>query len=139
MTPAPEGQHRADRDWTHWVAFAITGLLAYAIDTITTKLLIAAGWSPFIARLGGISIAMVAAWLLHRRFTFRMSSPPSLREFGAFIAVAWLASAVNYLVFSLLLVRWPDIEPALAIALAAGIAMIVSYTGYARATFSRRP
>jgi putative flippase GtrA len=124
------------RSWTHWAGFIGTGFVAYTIDTVMTKLLISfAAWSPYLARLVGIAVAMVAAWRLHRRFTFRMTTPPSLAEFGNFATVAWLASALNYAVFSLLMLMRPETEPALAIALAAGVAMVFSYIGYARATF----
>jgi len=39
---------------------------------------------PFLARLVAIAVATVAAWLMHRTFSFPVKSPPRFAEFTAF-------------------------------------------------------
>jgi putative flippase GtrA len=73
----PGGQHPVQ----HGLAFLFSGCLAFIIDASLTKALIAlVGMHPILARLIAISIAMFVGWLAHRRFTFRLTTPPRFAE-----------------------------------------------------------
>ncbi len=72
---APGGQHPVK----HGLGFLFSGGLAFLIDASILTVLTLLGMHPIVARLFAISIAMVAGWLAHRRFTFRLSTPPRLR------------------------------------------------------------
>ncbi len=89
---------RADtRSLRHWGGFVFSGGVAFLIDAgITTGLVRFARLDPYSARFIAILIAMVAAWLMHRRITFDVAGPPSVKEFLRFAAVAWTANALNY-------------------------------------------
>jgi len=67
----------------HYAGFLASGSVAFLIDaSVTTLLIHFAGFDPFTARIAGVLVAMVAAWLMHRRFTFNVSAPPrSTRQF----------------------------------------------------------
>ncbi len=114
--------------WRHLVGFAGAGLLAFCVDAgvlaIGTRVL---AFDALVVRLIGVALAMVVAWWCHRRWTFAVHSRASVREFGRFVGVAWVPSAVNYAVFGLTLHVWPQVWPQLALILATAIATIVSY------------
>ena len=111
-TAAPGAQHPV----RHGLAFLFSGGLAFLIDAIILKLLTAVfGIHPILARLVAISIAMVAGWLSHRRFTFGLTAPPSFPEFVRYAAVQWTVAAINYGIFVGIVLLRPAIEPLYAL------------------------
>jgi putative flippase GtrA len=129
-------QERLPARWGHYGGFLVAGTLAFLTDAAVLEGLTRfAELSPFLARLFSISVAMVVAWLLHRKITFAVSAPPSLPEFLQFAAVVWTAQAVNYLVFCGVLIAVPGTTPFVALVLACLVAMFVSYTGYRYGVF----
>jgi len=130
---------RLPTQWEHYAGFLFSGSLAFLIDaSILEALTRIAGLSPFVARLVSISIAMVAAWLLHRTVTFAVRVPPSFTEFLQFAAVVWSAQLINYLIFCAVLIAVPGTAPFVALVLACLVAMFVSYTGYRFGVFRNR-
>ena len=88
-----------------------------------------------------MSFAHMAGWLSHRRFTFRLTTPPTLAEFVRYIGVQSTVSLLNYGIFVLVLVLRPSTEPLLALFISSGVAMFFSYFGIRFAAFrhGRRP
>ena len=124
--------------WRHYGGFITAGLIALGTDALVLTLLTSGfGLSPFIARLVSISIAMFASWLINRTLTFAMNTPPTFAEFGRFAVVSWLAQAVNYTVFALILLSRPETLPVVALIAASLIAMFVSYAGFRFGVFHR--
>lgn len=131
-TAAPGGQHPV----RHGLAFLLSGSLAFLTDASILKLLTAVfGMHPILARLFAISIAIIVGWLAHRRFTFRIAAPSSIREFLRYAAVQWTAAALNYGIFVLIVLIWPAIEPLIALFVSSGIVMFYSYVGMRFAAF----
>jgi putative flippase GtrA len=132
---APAGQ----TPLRHALAFAISGVVALAVDGLVLKLLtVLAGLHPIAARVIAICLAMVAGWLMHRTFTFRSTTSPSVAEFMRYAGVAWTAAAVNYAVFAVILLARPATEPLVALVVASAAAMVFAYLGMRFAAF-RRP
>ena len=132
---APGGQHPLQ----HGLAFLLSGCLAFTIDASITKTLIAlAGMHPIPARLIAISIAMFVGWLAHRRFTFRLTTPPSFAEFLRYAALQWSVAAINYGIFVVIVLVRPTIEPLVAVFISSLVAMVFSYLGMRFAAF-RQP
>ncbi len=130
------GRFDLSRVARHGAGFLISGTIAFCIDAIVLQLLTSLlGLDPIVARLGSISVAMIAAWLSHRRLTFALSTPPTLAEFLRYAGVAWFSAAVNYAVFVVLMLMWEDLHPVLGVAIAAIVAMFVSYVGMRFAAF----
>jgi putative flippase GtrA len=128
------------RSLRHWGGFIVSGLTAAAIDAlITSGLVHSAGLDPFSARVAGILVAMIAAWLLHRRLTFAMKSAPNWREFMRFAAVAWSANLLNYIIYSAILILRPGTLPVIAIVVATAIAAVFSYLGFRLGVFREPP
>jgi putative flippase GtrA len=131
-TAAPGAQHPV----RHGLAFLFSGGLAFLTDAIILKLLTAVfGIHPILARLVAISIAMVAGWLSHRRFTFRLTAPPSFPEFVRYATVQWTVAAINYGIFVVIVVLRPAIEPLYALFFSSLIAMVFAYLGMRFAAF----
>jgi len=122
----------------HYGGFVMAGLLALTTDGLILEGLRGFGWHPLLARPFAIAIAMVVSWLVNRRITFAMSSPPSLGEYARFAAVSWSAQFVNYLAFATILVARPATHPLVALVLASLMAMFVSYFGFRYGVFSHR-
>lgn len=134
--------------WRHYGGFLAGGVLAFLTDITVLHLLVDdVGISPFVARVFSIAVAMVVSWLMHRTFTFEAARPPSLKEFGNFAAVAWSAQAVNYLVYSGVLItfaHWavgmspvPISDKTFAALCGSAVAMVFSYSGFRFGVFTR--
>jgi putative flippase GtrA len=74
---------------------------------------------------------------MHRRVTFNVSAPRSLAEFLRFASVALTANALNFAVYSLLLIGWPKLNYLIAIVIATAIATAFSYAGFRFGVFRR--
>jgi putative flippase GtrA len=125
-TAAPGAQHPL----RHGLAFLFSGSLAFLVDAGILKLLIAAlGLHPILARVISLSCAHVAGWLSHRRFTFRLRTPPTLMEFLRYAGVQSTVAVVNYAIYVAVLLVRPGTEPLIALFVSSGLAMFISYLG----------
>lgn len=132
-TAAPGAQHPV----RHGLAFLFSGSLAFVIDWGVLEFLMAVfGIHPILARIVSLSCAHVAGWLSHRRFTFRLTTPPTLAEFLRYAAVQSTVSLIiNYGIFVLVVLLWPGIRPLFALVISSGVAMFFSYFGIRFAAF----
>ena len=132
---APGAQHPI----RHGLAFLVSGGTAFIVDALVLKLLTSVlGLHPIVARLAAIALAMVAGWLMHRTFTFRVTARPSLPEFLRYAGVAWTAAAVNYGLFVVIVLAYPAIEPLVALVISSVVAMVFAYLGLRFAAFRQR-
>lgn len=140
---APRPMHRdprpMHRDPRHWIGFVFSGGLAFLVDALVLALLNRGlGINPFLARFVAIWCAMIVAWQSHRRLTFAVRHGSSLKEFASYAAVAWVSAAVNYAIYSAVLLLRPATDPLVALVVASAAAMVVSYLGMRFGVF-RRP
>lgn len=123
----------------HVAAFLTSGAIAFASDaivlTVLTELL---GIDPYLARIAAISLAMVAGWLSHRRWTFRATTPPSVPEFLRYAGVAWGVALLNYAVYVAILLSTDQFPPLGAMTVSSLVAMFASYAGMRFAVFRPR-
>jgi putative flippase GtrA len=131
--PPPRGVAR------HGAGFVVAGLAAtgtdLAVTSLTTRVL---GLPPEVGRLVAIAVAIVVGWLAHRRLTFAVATPPTVAEFGRYVAVAWVAAAVNYTLYVLVLAVVPATPPEAALIVASAGAMAASYLGMRFGVFRSR-
>jgi putative flippase GtrA len=131
-TAAPGAQHPV----RHGLAFLFSGSLAFLIDAAILKFLTAVfGLHPILARIVAIFFAQAAGWLSHRRFTFRLTTPPTLAEFLRYAGVQWTVALINYGIFVAIVLLRPGIEPLLALFVSSGVAMVFAYLGMRFAAF----
>ena len=115
----------------HMLGFLVSGGAAFATDAAVLEgLLHATPWPALLCRLIAIPCAMVVGWRMHRRFTFAVTTPGTLREFLSFATVGWSAAAVNYGVFAAVLLLIPTALPFIALVASSAVAMVYSYLGY---------
>jgi putative flippase GtrA len=114
----------------HWLAFLLSGGIAFTIDAVVLKgLTLLLGLHPVAARLFAISVAMLAGWLAHRTFTFALRVPPSLAEFLRYLLVGWTVAAINYGLFASIVLIWPETEPLAALLVSSLAATVFAYLG----------
>jgi putative flippase GtrA len=123
----------------HGLRFIVSGGVAFAVDAaVLSGLNSGLGMPPIPARAAAIALAMVAAWLMHRTFSFAVAAPPSVPEFLRFAGVAWTAAAINYGGFVLIMVFNPRLAPLAAMIFSSAVAMVFSYLGMRFAAFRDR-
>jgi putative flippase GtrA len=123
------------RSLRHWGGFLLSGGTAFLVDAGVTTVGVHAGLNRFAARLVGIALAMVVAWLMHRRVTFNVSAARSWSEFLRFAVVALSANALNFAVYSLLLLLFPAVHFLVALVIATAVATAFSYIGFRLGVF----
>jgi putative flippase GtrA len=125
-TAAPGAQHPLQ----HALGFLFSGGLAFCVDAGVLELLVTGfGVHKLTARIASLSLAHVAGWLSHRRFTFRLTTPPTWREFQRYAGVQYAIALLNYGIYSLIVLLRPDIWTLYALAVSSGVAMFFSYFG----------
>jgi putative flippase GtrA len=125
-TAAPGAQHPV----RHGLGFLLSGSIAFSVDAGVLELLVTGfGVHKLTARIVSISFAHVAGWLAHRRFTFRLSTPPTWREFLRYAGVQYTVALLNYGIYALIVLLKPDIKPFYALVASSGVAMFFSYFG----------
>lgn len=121
----------------HWLGFIASGLIALTVDATVLEIGVRLfALDPLVARLGAISTAMVAGWLAHRRLTFAVTVPATLRELARYVAAAWTTAAVNYGVFAAMLLLWPETLRLAALVVSSAVAMFFSYVAMRYAVFT---
>lgn len=120
------------------VRFGIVGTIGFVIDaTVLWLLLATTPLGPFIARAIAIVVALVATWYLNRSFTFGASRRSLAVEGFRYGSVGVTSAVVNYLIYTLLLLSLPILQPLAALVLASIAAMAFSFFGYSRFVFRR--
>jgi putative flippase GtrA len=120
------------------IRFSLVGGLGFLTDAVVLALLLGVTpLGPFLARLVSIGLAMTVTWLCNRSLTFRPSGRGALHEGARYGGVAIAVSIFNYLVYGGLLVAMPWMPPLVALVIASGAAMALSYLGYSRLVFDR--
>lgn len=151
MTGAPPERIAATQDGTpaaqapplhrrasHWLGFLASGGLAFATDAALLALLTRiVHLDPYTARLLAIAGAMVVGWRAHRRLTFALPHTGTLREFLAYAALQWVAVAMNYGIYTAILLIRPATDPLIAMFAASLAAMVVSYLGMRFGVFAK--
>ena len=117
--------------------FAAVGAIGFLVDAaLLATLHHGLGVDPFSARAVSIAAAAFCTWRLNRSLTFGASPSGQTAEGLRYAAVAGLTAGLNYLVYALALILWPQLPPLAAVVLATAVAMGASYAGYSRFVFS---
>ena len=120
-----------------FIRFALVGSTGFVVDAgLLTLLHNGAGVDPFTARLISISVSAFTTWRLNRVVTFGASDRSQASEGTRYALVAALTAGLNYCLYALALVAWPDVPPILAAIGATLAALFFSYFGYSRFVFA---
>lgn len=122
----------------HWAGFLAAGAIAFAVDATVMEVGVRfIGLPTLIARLAGIVLAMLAAWLAHRTLTFALTSQPSPGELARYVTAASTTAVINYSVFAAILMVWPLTSRLAALVAASFVATIFSYLSMRYGVFRR--
>ena len=122
---------------TFW-RFCLVGAGGFGVDAgLLAVFHHGVGLDAFTARLVSILVAVTVTWQLNRWFTFAVRVHRSVREWTRYAVVNGAGAALNYLVYSALLLSVP-IAPLAALAVASAVALGFNYLGSALLVFARR-
>lgn len=119
-------------DSASFVRFGVVGVLGFIVDAVMLQALLMLGWGPIAARAVAIPVAVLATWALNRRFTFpEAQAGPALASLARYAGVSAVGAAVNFIVYTALVLASAAIAAHPMAALAAGsvAAMLVNYLG----------
>lgn len=118
--------------------FAVAGATGFTIDALVLlSLLHWTGMGPYLSRAIAILTAMAVTFIINRTFAFGASGRPLAKEGVRYGGVGLSTSLANYLVYSGILLAIPATPPFIALVIASGLAMALSYLGYSRLVFRR--
>lgn len=118
--------------------FAVAGATGFVVDALVLiALLHWTGLGPYISRAIAILAAMAVTFVINRTFAFGASGRPLAAEGARYGGVGLSTSLANYLIYSGVLMAAPSTPPLLALVIASGCAMLLSYLGYSRLVFRR--
>lgn len=104
-----------------FLLFGIAGIIGFVVDAAILHAL-APALGPFIARIASFLAAVFATWLVNRYLTFRRRQSTLNRkaEFSGYLVLMLGGGAVNYAVYSTLVVYSPLVREYLVLGVAAG-------------------
>ena len=119
--------------------FAAVGVAGFVVDS---AVLYAAAWSGagwYAGRLVSYLAAATFTWAANRRLTFRTATPPSLREWGSFLAANAIGGALNFAVYAALVAMSPlvAIHPVIGVGCGALAGLLVNFAISSRVLVSR--
>lgn len=110
--------------------FALVGALGFLVDVAVLYLLISS-LGAFAARLVSFVCAVLATWLLNRKFTFkeRPADLSPLAEFFAYFGLMLGGGALNYGVYAALILIFTQVKqhPVLGVALGSVAGMAFNF------------
>ena len=115
-----------------FLRFGLVGALGFVVDAGVMQALVSlAVWGPVEARAVSIPVAVLATWALNRTFTFRDRDVPALRSLARYIAVSAAGAAVNFVVYTALVLSSHAMAavPMAPLAIASIVALIVNFLG----------
>jgi len=110
--------------------FILAGVLGFLVDASVLYLGLWLGLGYFVGRLISFLCAVFATWLVNRTVTFSSTSQRSyVGEFLHYLAAMAVGGAINYAVYSAVILAVPKTpwSPLLAVAAGAGVAMSVNF------------
>ncbi len=113
--------------------FLLVGGVGFVIDAGLTRLLIALGLAPWLARVPAILAAMTFTWLANRRFTYEVKTARSGNEALRYALVGTTMTLVNYCIYLMMINR--GVPPLAAITFATACQSVISFLAYRHLVF----
>lgn len=125
-----------------FLRFGLVGAVGFLVDAGVLQALLSLGWDRVGARAVAIPVAVFATWVLNRSFTFpEAQSGPAVRSLLRYAGVSAVGAAVNFLVYTALVLASAAMarQPLWALAIGSVVAMLVNYLGSRHYAFRSRP
>jgi putative flippase GtrA len=122
--------------------FCIVGTVGFVADAGTLYLLMSmANLDPYTGRIFSFLFAATVTWVLNRNYTFRGSVPtPRTRQWARFVSANAVGGALNYGVYSALILSggWFIKAPVLAVAAGSIAGLAFNFTVSRKFVFKLR-
>ena len=122
--------------------FCVVGTIGFVADAGTLYLLMSlADLDPYTGRIFSFLFAATVTWALNRIYTFRSSAPaPRTRQWVRFVTANTVGGALNYGVYSVLVLSggWFLKAPVLAVAVGAIAGLAFNFTVSRKYVFNLR-
>ena len=127
---------RSETEAVRFLCFAFAGTAGFLVDLGTLAALHhGAGMDPLIARMTSIVLAACTSWRLNERFTLGVSALHRSAGGLRYAVVTGLAACLNYILYVLALMSWPDLPPIAGAAGATLVAVLFAFPAYSRFVF----
>ena len=107
--------------------FASAGVAGFVVDAAVLALGLHMGLPAWAARIPSFVSAVLTTWTINRRRTFKVSRPPSFREFGAYLAAMSVGMSANLSIYTLCL--WLGFGGLTSLVFASAGGMVANYRG----------
>ena len=122
--------HTIRSEATGFARFCGVGAIGFLIDAgLLVWFTQSLGLNPYLARVFSILLALTMTWAMHRNWTFRSGNSDRITEWSRFGAVNGAGGALNYSVYSAILLALPGTAPLLALAAGSAIALFANFLG----------
>ena len=111
--------------------FGVVGIVGFCVDGLVLEGLLEIGVNPLIGQFYAACVAILVTFILNRTYTFGDTETPIFRLFIGYLGTQGVGFGVNYATYALLLkaAPLPLCSPLVALTVAAGVAMVFTYTG----------
>lgn len=113
--------------------FLLIGAAGFVMDAGITHILAhAADLHPVAARIPAILVAVLVTYILNRNFTFKARAQAWLQGLLTYAAAQGVSQAINFSIYSALVLTLPlfRAQPVLAVAAGSIVAMMISFCLY---------
>ncbi len=122
--------------------FCVVRVIGFVADAGTLYLLMSmAGLDPYTGRIFSFLFAATVTWTLNRNYTFRSCVPaPRTRQWARFVTANAVGGALNYGVYSALILSggWFIKAPVLAVAVGSIAGLAFNFTASRKFVFKLR-
>ncbi len=122
--------------------FCVVGTIGFVADAGTLYLLMSmASLDPYTGRVFSFLFAATVTWALNRKYTFRSRVPaPRTRQWVRFVTANSIGGALNYGVYSALILSggWFIKAPVLAVAVGSIVGLAFNFTVSRKIVFKPR-
>lgn len=128
---------RSETEAIRFLCFAFAGTAGFLVDLgVLAALHHGAGMDPLLARMISIVLAACTCWRLNERFTFGVAALNRSAEGLRYAVVTGLSACLDYILYALALMSWPDLPPLAGAAGSTLVAMLFAYPAHSRFVFS---
>jgi putative flippase GtrA len=118
------------KSWKEFLGFGVVGAIGFAVDASTLAMMLVAGAGVLWGRAVSYVAAASCTWALNRRWTFHDRSSRRARQWVRFLAVNSFGGAVNYGVYTLLVLHLDGssmILPVIAVAVGSICGLAINF------------
>ncbi len=128
------------REGAGFLTFSLVGLFGFIVDAGALFTLIEhAKLNAYVARSLSIAFAVSVTWAAHRLWTFKTLDYKRFPEWLRYQLTSAFGAAVNFGIYSVLLITQDNVSPFLALVVSSICALVVNFLGARLFAFGAQP